>query len=56
MYGRISDPGMGPYTFRVALALRTLGWVFHALRGGVEPGDPRFRPRFVVVVDVWQDV
>ena len=47
MYGRISGPGMGPYLPRVALALRTPGY-FRTVRGGIDPGNHRFRPRFVV--------
>ena len=43
---------MGSYPPRVALAPRTPGWVFHAVRGGIDPGDCRFRPRFVRVVDM----
>ena len=27
------------------------GWGFHILQGGVDPGDARFRPRVVGVVD-----
>ena len=45
----ISEPGMGPYPLRVALAPRTqadhCGWGFHTVRGGIDPGDHRFRPR-----------
>ena len=52
---------MGPYSPWAALDLRTpgwglassqCGWDFHALRGGIDPGGHRFRPRFVGVVDV----
>ena len=35
---------MGPYLPRVALALRTPAWDFHIVRGGIGPGDHRFRP------------
>ena len=31
------------------------GWGFHAVRGGIDPGDIRFRPRVVGVVQVWKD-
>ena len=34
MYGRIHDPGMGPYPPRMAIALRTPGWGFHTVGGG----------------------
>ena len=46
---------MGSYPLRVALALRIQGWGFHTVRGGIEPGEHRFRPRYVVVVDVRKD-
>ena len=39
----------------MALALRTPGWGFHTVEGGIDPGDHRFRPRFVGIVDVWKD-
>ena len=55
MYGMISDPRIGYYPPRVALALRTPGWGFHTVLGGIDPGDHRFRPRFAGVVDVWKD-
>ena len=48
MHGTISDPGMGPYLLRVELALRTTGWVFHTVRGGIDPGNDCCSPRFVV--------
>ena len=38
---------MGPYPPRVALPLRTPGWGFHIVRGGIDPGDHRFRPRML---------
>ena len=49
MYGRIYDPGMGSYRYppRVVLALRTPGWGFHNVRGGIDPGDHRAYPQFV---------
>ena len=28
---------------------------FHAVRGGADTGDHRFRPRVAGVVDVWSD-
>ena len=61
MYRGISDPGMGSYRPRGALALRAIpnqstiglwGWGFHTVRGGFDPGDYRFRPRVVGVVHV----
>ena len=55
MYEMISDPGMGPCLPRVALALRTPGWGFHTVQGVIDPGDHRFRPRFVGFINVWKD-
>ena len=52
MHGRIYDAGMGLYPPRVVLALRISDWGFHTVRGGIDPGDHRFRPRFVRVGDV----
>ena len=61
MYGGISDPGMRYYRPRVALAffsspsqstIGRWGWGFHTVRGGFDPGEHRFRPRVVGVVDV----
>ena len=31
------------------------GWGFDTLRGGIDPGDLRFRPRLAGVVNVWKD-
>ena len=61
MYGGISDPGMGPCVTRVALDLflspsqSAIGWLagsFYTVRGGFDPGDLRFRPQVVGVVNV----
>ena len=30
-------------------------WGFHTVRGGINPGDLRFRPLFVGVVEIWKD-
>ena len=63
MYGRLFVPGMGPYHPRVALVPRTpanqqsvsgMG-LPHTVLGGIIPGDHRFRPRCVGVVDVGKD-
>ena len=35
-------------------ATSQLGWGFHTLRGGIDPGDLRFRPRVVGVVEMWK--
>ena len=52
---------MGLYPPRGVLALYTytgqsvigwLDWGFHIVRGGVDPGELRFRPRVVGVVHV----
>ena len=65
MYGRISDPGLRRYPPRGTLALCTspsqsvIGWWdwdFHIVRGGVDPGNHRFRPQVVGVVEVWKDL
>ena len=37
-------------------ATSLLGWRFHTLRGGIDPGDLRFRPRVVGVVEIFRDV
>jgi len=31
------------------------GWSFHTVRGGIDPGDLRFRPRVVGVVEIWKN-
>ena len=31
-------------------------WVLQTVCSGVDPGDHRFSPRFVEVVDVWKDL
>ena len=55
MYVRISDPGMASYPPRVVIALRTQVGGFHAVRGGIHPGEHRFRPRLVGIVGAWKD-
>ena len=63
MCGRIYDPGMRPYPPRVRRtstnpsqsAIGQCGWDIHTVRGGIDPGDHHFRPRFVGIVEVWQD-
>ena len=37
------------------LATNQLGWRFHTLRSGINPGGLRFRPRVVGVVEIWKD-
>ena len=60
MYGGISDLGMRPCRPRMTLALFSSpsqsaigrrGWGFHTVRCGFDPGDHRFRPPVVGVVD-----
>ena len=31
------------------------GWGFHTLRGGIDPGNLRFRPRVIGAVEIWTD-
>ena len=31
------------------------GWRFHTVRSGIDQGELRFRPRFVGVVEIWND-
>ena len=64
MEARIYDPGNPSL---VALALRTwiyepqpisnepVGSGFPHRAGQIDPGDHRFRPQFVGVVDLWKD-
>ena len=35
-------------------ATNHLGWGFHSLERGIDPGDPLFRPRLVGVVETWK--
>ena len=57
---------MGPYPFpgwswlniRPSQPIRdrpVWGWDFRTVRGGINPGDIRVRPRVVEVVYVWMD-
>ena len=63
MYGRMSDPGMGPYppgvrwlyvrpTANQRSAIGHWGSGFHTVRGGFDPGSHRFRRPVVIVVKV----
>ena len=38
----------------MTVAIRTPGWGFYTVGGGIGPGDHRFRPPFVGVVDIWK--
>ena len=51
-FGKYFVPGMGSYIPRVPVASRTPDLVPHTVRGGIDPGSHRFRPRFVGVEDV----
>ena len=51
MYGKRYDPGMGPILSGCRWVIG-LGWGIHTVRGGIDPGNLRFRFRFVGVVDV----
>ena len=37
------------------LATGQLAWSFHTMRGGIDPGDLRFRPLVDGVVHVWKE-
>ena len=50
-----SDSLIGPYPGRVAMALRTPGWGFRTVRGGIDLRNDCFRPRFVRVPDFLKD-
>ena len=54
--GRVTLLIMGSYLPRVAMVLRTPGCGLHTVQGDIDPGDHRFRPRFVGVVNVWNDL
>ena len=32
-----------------------VAWGFYTARGGIDPGDRRFRPRVVGVVEIWKN-
>ena len=51
-HGIVYSPGAGGFTSPSQSAISQLGWGFHNVRGGIDPGDHRFRPRFVGVVKV----
>ena len=66
MCGTTSGPGVGAYpllgwswpNIRLAQPIRdrpVWGLDFHTVRGGINPGDTRVRPRVVGVVDVCMD-
>ena len=45
-----------PPGWRWALALRTPGWGFHTVRGGIDPWDNHVRLQYVGVADVRNDL
>lgn len=49
MHQRIAEPGMGPYTPRVAMVSRT---PISQQSVSTDKGDHRFRPRRVQIADV----
>ena len=50
---RLAPIGWGPPVSRkTAHKWRTRGWGFHAVRGGIDPEDHHFHPRFVGAVEV----
>ena len=55
MYGRVSDPGIGPLSFPSGVG-STNPRLFRTVLGGIDPGNHRFRPRFVEVVDLCKDL
>ena len=54
--GIVYSPGAGGFTNPSQSGIGQWGWDFHNVRGGINPGDHRFRLRFVGVVDVWKDL
>ena len=47
--------GVGSMNTRLGFRKQPVwGWGFHTVRGVIDPGGRRFRPRFVGVVDVWK--
>ena len=50
--GQLS-PRAGSMSF-IQSATSKWGWVFHTLRGGIDPGDLRFHRRVIGVVEIWR--
>ena len=44
---------VGSMSLRLS-AIGQWGWGFHTVRDGFDPGDQRFRPRVVGVVELWK--
>ena len=54
--GTLVSPGGAGTTNPSRSTISRWGWGFYTVRGGIDPGDRRFRPRFVGVVELWQGV
>ena len=50
-----SSPGGAGSTNPSQSVISQRVWGLHTVRGGIDPGDHRFRPRFVGGADVWKD-
>ena len=53
--GILPSPGGACSTNPSQSTISELGWGFYIVRGGIDPGDYRFRPRFIGVADTWKD-
>ena len=53
--GIVYSPGASGFTNPTSSAIIQWGWGLRAVRGGIDPGDDRCRPRFVRVVDELKD-
>ena len=49
------SPGAGGFTNPSQSAISQWGRRFYTVRGGIDPGDHRSRPRFVGAADLWKD-
>ena len=49
--GTVSSPIVAGFTNPRQSTVSQLGWGLHTVRGGIDPGDLRFRPRVVAVVE-----
>ena len=54
--GTLPSPGGAGFTNLSQSAIIRWGWGFYTVSGGIDPKDYRFRPRFVGVVDVRNDL
>ena len=53
--GVIHSPGAGGFMNPSQSAISKWGWSFHTVWGGIDPEGHRFRPSFVVVVNLCKD-